>query len=439
MPAAGAEPAAGFRARALPSRVCSARTIGYALRMPAAFQHRVLDNGLTIIAETDPSAHSAACGFFVKTGARDESAEVMGVSHFLEHMMFKGTERITAEELNRAFDEIGARNNAYTSTEMTCFYAQSIPEHLGRAVELLARMMRPALRQSDFDTEKKVILEEIAMYKDNPFWVLYEAAVDRYYAPNPMSHRVLGTTETISALSRDQMRDYFERWYAPDNTVVALAGKVDFDASCAQLERECGSWRPSAVRHARRAPDPNQTRFELRDAKVTRGYLLALAPAPGAHDDRKYAAALLAQVLGMSDNSRLHWSLIETGLAEEAQAAFDPHDGTGDYYIYASGDPDRLEEIWSIIERETAGLIDSITPADLRRIRNKIATAATLGTERPGDRMQRLGRLWTSLGKAMPIEEELARIESITIDDLKATHAAFPIRPRTIATLLPAT
>src|SRR5690606_38952834 len=139
------------------------------------FQHATLPNGLTVIAEVDPEAHTAAAGFFVKTGARDEASPLMGVSHFLEHMMFKGTDQRSAEELNRQFDLIGARNNAYTTSELTCFYASVLPERLlgaGGAVDLLADMMRPALREEDFDTEKKVILEEIAMYEDNPFWVL---------------------------------------------------------------------------------------------------------------------------------------------------------------------------------------------------------------------------------------------------------------------------
>ena len=161
--------------------------------MPVTFQERVAPNGLRIIAEVDPGAHSAAAGFFVKTGARDESSDLMGVSHFLEHMMFKGTEEISADDLNRRFDEIGARNNAYTSHELTCFYAHVLPERLPEANDLLARMMRPALRQEDFDREKNVILEEIAMYKDEPYWVLFEHAMEKHYGSHALGHRVLGT------------------------------------------------------------------------------------------------------------------------------------------------------------------------------------------------------------------------------------------------------
>jgi len=405
--------------------------------MPAEFKHAVLPNGLTIIAECDPDAHTSACGFFVRTGARDERHELMGVSHFLEHMMFKGTATLTSDDINRGFDELGASNNAYTSSELTCFYAHLLPEKLSAGLSLLAQMMRPALRQSDFDTEKGVILEEIAMYKDNPFWVLFEACVEKHYAPHGLSHRVLGTTESITALQRDQMQAYFDNRYAADNTILALAGRLDFPRVVDQAAEQCGAWKPSGTDRTRRPPGPAGGPLEIRDEKVNRAYMLAMCEAPSMEDDRKYAASLLAQVLGASDNSRLHWALIETGIAEEAQAAFDPHDGVGDYFVFAGGDPQRADAIWEGVEKELAGLIDSVSEDDLVRLRNKAATAATLGGERPADRMQRLGRTWTYLGRHIPLEEELDRINRVTLKDLRATYEAFPIRPATTGRLLP--
>lgn len=406
--------------------------------MSYTFHRRVLPNGLTIIAEVSPSAHTAAAGYFVKTGARDESRDVMGVSHYLEHMMFKGTAGLSAEELNRAFDEIGARNNAFTSNEMTCFYAHALPERLPRALELLSRMMRPSLNQADFDTEKGVILEEIAMYKDNPFFVLYEASIEKHFGAHPLSHRVLGTTETIQALRSDQMRTYFESRYSADNTVLALAGRVDFDAVCDQVGSLCADWRPTRVSRDNAPPPLSGGEFTLRNDKVTRGYLLAMCPAPAVDDDRRYAAALLAQVLGAPDNSRLHWALIEPGIAEEAQASFDPHDGFGEFFVFASGEPSRLDEVWSIIGREMGGLVASLAQDDLDRLRNKLITSATVGGERPQDRMHRLGRLWTYLGRYATLEEELDRLAAVTLHDLRAVHDAFPLKPVTVGRLLPA-
>jgi predicted Zn-dependent peptidase len=407
--------------------------------MAIEFKQRTLSNGLTIIAEVDPAAVTSAAGFFVRTGARDEDGNVMGVSHFLEHMMFKGTADISAEQLNQAFDQIGAKNNAYTSHEVTCFYASTLPEHLPRAIELLARMMRPALRQSDFDTEKGVILEEIAMYKDNPFWVLYESVMEKHYATHPMGHRVLGTTDTITALTSEQMRSYFDDRYSANNTTVSLAGRVDFDRACAQIDELCRVWKPTTRSNRRSPAHHGPERLALTDAKVSRGYLLGMAPAPAVDDDRRYAASLLTQVLGMADNSRLHWALVESGIAEDAQAGFDAHDGIGDYFIFASGEPSRLEEIEAVIRREISNLAASLTQDDLDRLRNKILTGATVGGERPSDRMQRLGRLWSSLGKYSSLETELDRIAKVTLDEMRAIAAAFPLTPTTLGTLVPAT
>jgi len=405
--------------------------------MPVTFERAELPNGLTIIAETDPDAHTASCGFFVRTGARDEPAAVMGVSHFLEHMMFKGTAKRSADDVNREFDEIGASYNAFTTHEMTAFYANVLPEYLPRATDILADILRPALRIEDFTTEKGVILEEIAMYKDNPFWVLYERTMEEYYAAHPLAHRVLGTPETITALTRDQMKAYFENRYSADNTVVSLAGRVNFPKAVEQIGALCSSWRRTGATRDVTAPRVAEHEFTIHDEKVSRGYLLIVSPAPAATDDRRYAAMMLSRVLGDADNSRLHWALIETGIAEEAAAAFDPRDGCGDMYIYASGDPDRLDEIQRTIDREVDGLVASLSNDDLERLRNKLATAVTLAGERPGGRMQRLGRLWITLGRYQSLEEELDRINAVTLDDLRAVARAFPFRPRTIGKMLP--
>lgn len=405
--------------------------------MGVTFQKHVLPNGLTIVSEIDPAAHSAAAGFFVRTGARDESGELMGVSHFLEHMMFKGTHELSADEVNRRFDDLGASHNAYTSNEVTCFYAQVLPERLGEVTDLLGRMMRPALRESDFATEKGVILEEIAMYKDNPFWVLYEECVDRFYAPHPLRHRVLGTTETITDLTCGAMRGYFRDRYSADNTTVALAGRMDFARTVAQLASLCGPWeRTGAGRDAAR-PRTNRDEITLRDAKVTRAYLLGLADGPDASDDRRYAAMLASQVLGGPDNSRLHWALVETGLAEEAQASFDAHEGVGEFFVFASCDPERADEVWGVVLAECARLRDSLQASDLEKLRAKLVTAVTLRSERPMDRMQRLGRLWTLRREYIPLEEELARIERVTLDNVRGLLEDFPISPRIQGRLLP--
>ncbi len=402
------------------------------------FQRHTLDNGLTILADVDAAAQTTAAGFFVRTGARDEATPLMGVSHFLEHMMFKGTNDIDAHELNRRFDALGARSNAYTSNEMTCFYTHLLPEALPEGLDLLSRMMRPALRQADFDTEKGVILEEIAMYQDNPFWRLYEATIEKHFAAHPMGHRVLGTPDTITAMQRDAMQGYFDTRYSADNTIVALAGKLDFDRCVEDVERLCGAWQRTRAGRDSTAPAVGGGTLELRSDKVNRGYVLALMKAPAFEDDRRYAAALLAQVLGLPDNSRLHWSLVEPGIAEEAQASYDPHDGSGEFFVYASCEPSRIEEVWSIVDGQLKGLASSLTQDDIDRLLPKIVTGTTLGAERPHDRMHRLGRLYTYLHRYWSLEEELEKVSRVTLKDLRDLCEAFPMKPTTVGRMLPA-
>src|SRR5438034_757906 len=172
------------------------------------FHQHTLPNGLQLIGETSPSAKSVALGFFVRTGSRDESPEVCGVTHFLEHMVFKGTPRRSAWDVNRDFDQIGANYNAFTSEENTVFYAAVLPEYLPQALDILADILRPSLRDDDFNMEKNVIIEEIGMYEDQPMWSAYDHAKKHYFVSHPLGNSILGTAESITALSRAQMPSY---------------------------------------------------------------------------------------------------------------------------------------------------------------------------------------------------------------------------------------
>src|SRR2546421_1161732 len=200
----------------------------FSLEVPVPFHTHVLDNGLQIIGETSPSARSVALGFFVRTGSRDESREVSGVTHFLEHMVFKGTPRRTALDVNRDFDRIGAHYNAFTSEENTVFYAAILPEYLPQAVDILADILRPSLRVEDFDMEKNVIIEEIGMYEDQPMWSAYDHAKRSYFAEHNIGNSILGTADSIRALKRDQMYQYFERRYVAPNVTVVAAGNFEW-------------------------------------------------------------------------------------------------------------------------------------------------------------------------------------------------------------------
>jgi len=405
--------------------------------MTVAHRSMTLPNGLRIEAEVDPSAATASVGFFFRTGARDERPELMGVSHFLEHMMFKGSERRNAERVNRDFDAIGANHNAFTSTELTAYFAHVLPEHIDEATDILADILRPSLRPSDFDEEKGVILEEIAMYEDQPPWVLYERGMELLYGSHPLSHRVLGTRETIKALERDRMRDYFVERYSADSCTVAAAGRLDFDALVRAVRERCGGWK--ATGQARDFPTwtPIERDETVRLPTATRHYLMLAAPAPGINDPWRYRAALLADILGDGDGSRLHWALTEPGLAEEADASYDGHDGCGEFLVTAACEPKRAAEVERIVKAEIATLVESLVEDDLVRSRNKLTTAFTLSSERPHGRMLRLGMLAAYRAPYLALEEELVRMERIGLDDLRAYAERWPLRPVLTARLAP--
>jgi predicted Zn-dependent peptidase len=352
-------------------------------------------------------------------------------------MMFKGTEKRAAADVDRDFDAIGANHNAFTTSEQTAFWSHCLPEHLPTAAEILADILRPALRQEDFDDEKNVILEEIAMYRDVPFWSLYEHAMEVFYGEHPLSHRVLGTEQTVGEMTQEQMLEYFTRRYSADNTVVAMAGNVDFDRMVDQLAQHCGEWSRSDTERVHPTVPAVRDAFTLESPTVTRHYLLMLSPAPAMNDERRYAAGMLDQILGDVDGSRLYWALIETGLAEEAQAQYDGRDGTGEHLIYCSCSPENAAQVEAVALDEAGRLIDSIEEDDLERVRSKVATAATLHGELPAGRMRRLGRMWSYMGEYRSLEEELARINAVTLDELRAVHEAFPVQPTVIGRLTP--
>ena len=406
--------------------------------MAVEFHQTTLPSGLTVLAECHDDAHTAAVGFFVKTGARDETPEVMGVSHFLEHMMFKGTARRTADDVNREFDEMGASYNAYTSHEQTVYYAHILPEFLPRAVDLLGDILQPSLREDDFSMEKNVILEEIGMYEDRPEWRLQDTLLEDYFAGHTLSYRVLGTNETVSALTADQMRGYFQNRYSPDNIVVAGAGKVDFDAFVADVAKITADWKPTGVKRQYVDPQPANRQRSMTDAKLARHYVALLSPAPSAQDPRRYAAKVLADVLGDTEGSRIYWALVDPGLADDADFSFMPQDHTGAYMAFASCDPKRAEQVEAKLIETIDELTKGVSIEEVDRAKNKLATQATLQGERPAGRMRALGHQWSYLGEYLSMAEELEQLMAVTVDDIRTLMQAMPFTPRTVVRLGPA-
>jgi len=407
-------------------------------RIPMRIDHHELSNGLTIIGEYNAAAQSLAAGFFTRTGARDETPEISGVSHFLEHMMFKGSERRSAHDVNREFMELGARNNAFTSEENTVYWAQVLPEFQERLLDLLADMLRPSLRQSDFDVEKKVILEEIAMYKDRPQFEVYRIARETYYHGHPLGNSVLGSTESISALERDQMLEYFRRRYAPNNMVVVLTGKYDWDSAVAQIERLCGGWEPGDSSRSLSQPEPATVERMQADPKRDRAYLCLVAPAPSAQDDARYAAEVFAQAVGGGEGSRLHWALVHPGIADSADLSFDENDGAGAYFVFATCDPERTGEVLDLLKATLSqAQAEGLSDDEIARARRKLASALVLRAETPMGRLVPVGMDWQYRRRVDPVSDVVDRLLTVSSDDIGALLEARPFDSLAVAVLTP--
>ncbi len=402
------------------------------------FLSHVLKNGLEIVAECNGEAHSTALGFFVRTGARDETAAVAGVSHFLEHMLFKGTPSRTAEQVNREFDEMGAHYNAFTSEENTVYYAAVLPEHQDRAVALLGDLLRPSLRREDFDTEKQVILEEIRMYEDQPPFGADDKCRAAFFGDHPLGHSVLGTAASVGALSVAEMRAYFQRRYSPDNITLAAAGRIDFDGLVAAAEAACGHWQRGNDARVVEPARPQSNFLTLAKASATQQYVLQLAQGPDARAADRYAAKLLAVVLGDDSGSRLYWELVDPGLAEHCELSHHEYEGAGIFVTFMSCDPEAAAEnvraIAAVYRRAAA---EGITPAELEQARSKVRSRLVLSSERPRGRLFSVGSDWIYRREYRPVEEELDTIAALGVDDAAAVLAAYPLERNTTITVGP--
>lgn len=404
------------------------------------FHSHKLPNGLQLIGETSPSARSVAVGFFVRTGSRDETPEVSGVSHFLEHMMFKGTPRRTALDVNLDFDRIGASYNAYTSEENTVYYAAILPEYLPRAIEILADILRPSLRDDDFTTEKEVILEEIGMYEDQPGWAAGDHARKIYYGGHPLGNSVLGSKESITALSRDQMHAYFNRRYVAPNVTVSAAGNFEWERFVSLVSEACARW------EAGEAPRASRTEWGgvgglhvLTREKVQQQHVMLMAGGPPSDSRLRYAADTLALAVGDDSGSRLYWALVDPGLAESADCSYYENDGNGCVYTSFSCEPEQAEENLEVVRNVLADVQrESITEDELRLAKSKIASRVVRGSERPMGRMQAIAAAWVYTGEYRDVDTELANFDAVSLADIRTYLDRYPIDRSTVIAFGPA-
>ncbi len=404
------------------------------------FHHATLPNGLQIVAELNDQAHSIASGFFVKAGSRDETDAIAGLSHFLEHMVFKGTPNRDALAVNRDFDRVGAKHNAQTSEEDTVYHVTALPEYHPRAFDVLADILRPSLREDDFETEKKVIIEEIKMYLDNPMSVAYEAAKAAHFGSHPLGRSILGSVDSITAMTATDMRAYFEAKYSPANIVLAFAGKGDWPALVDLAAATCGGW--TGVPSTRQVLAPRGVNaFEaILRAEDQQQTILAVADGPPLESDDRYAAALLTTILGDHTGSRLYWTLIDPGYADGVEFSYQDYNGAGAFFTFLSCEPEEAQaNLQRIAEVYKSAMTSGVQPDELEQAKNKVLARTVLRSERPMGRLMSLGFHWTYRREHMTVEAELESYSKVGLGDIRRVLDRWPLAPMTVVSVGPTT
>lgn len=410
--------------------------------MDLEFRNHALSNGMDVISLRNDAAHSVSFGFFVATGSRDETDAESGLSHFLEHMMFKGTGTRSADDVNRRFDELGASSNAFTNEECTGYYASVLPENLEPTLALFAEILRPALREEDFEMEKQVILEEIHMYADSPPFGVDDQCRERFFAGHPLGQIVLGTIESIETMRVETMRDYFDRRYAPDNIVLAATGRIHSDQLVELAQRVCGDWQSSgATRELKPFSRPNLGFQTIQKPAAMQQYTLSMAPGPPAHPDkiREIVALVLANMcLGDGSGSRLFWELIDPGHVDSISISGVGYLDAGVIHSCMVCAPELTEDNLAIMSRVIQETLDAgLDEKELQVVMNRARSMIVLGMETPRGCLRPLAAEWMAHRRYTSLEDNLDIIDSVTLDLANEMLRRYPPLPALTMTVGP--
>ncbi|NLI92177.1 MAG: insulinase family protein [Peptococcaceae bacterium] len=384
------------------------------------YQKHVLSNGVRILTEEIDYVRSVAIGIWVGTGSRNETEGYEGISHFIEHMFFKGTENRTARQLAESLEAVGGQLNAFTTKEFTCYYAKILDEDINLAIDVLSDMFfNSRFDSKEIDKEKNVVIEEIKMYQDTPDELIHDLFSQYVWNDHPLGKPILGVEDTINHLNRDKIKHYLETKYTPDKVVIAVAGKINHDEIIKKLsifgdfqrqrqESETGEPRGSIIRKAV-GKDTEQM------------HLVIGVPGLGQDDEDMYALHIINNILGGGLSSRLFQEIREQrGLAYSVYSYHSTFVDTGLFAIYAGTSPGKTEEVIQCILKEM-NLVkaEGITEEELKRTKAQIKGNLYLGLESVSSRMSRLGKTELSFGRVKTAEEAVEKLEKVTLSDVK--------------------
>ena len=406
----------------------------------------VLPGGLRVVTEFLPSVRSVSLGIWVGVGSRDEDAPHAGATHYLEHLLFKGTGRRTALEISASMDAVGGEMNAFTAKEYTCYYARVLDSDLPLAVDILSDMITSSLiTPKDVDAERDVVLEEIAMNEDDPSDTAHEAFTAKLFGDTPLGRPILGTTDSINAITRDRIYEHYRARYGPEHLVVAAAGNLDHDTVVRLVTDAFGSALDRAAEPAPprlsgdHAPGRAGTGTKLISRGIEQANLVLGCEGLPRTDGRRFALGVLNAAFGGGMSSRLFQEVREKrGLAYSVYSFSAQHADSGVWAVYVGCLPSKADDVLAICAEEIAKVVDGgLTDAELARGKGQVRGSIVLSLEDPPSRMSRLGKSELVYPRLEPVEEVLAAVDAVTHDDIRAIATEILTRPKALAVVGP--
>ncbi len=382
----------------------------------------VLENGMRIVAERMSSAQSVSIGLWVNIGSRDEEAHEHGISHFLEHMFFKGTVHKTAREIAQEIDAIGGELNAFTSRENTTFYAKVLTDHLPKAVELLSdNFHHSKFDRRDIDKERQVVIEEIRMVEDDPEDLVHTLHIEDILKGNPLGRTILGTAETLATIDRKKIMGFLERTYDPKQIVIAVAGRFEFNALFPLLQKTFEKYQRNKTRLIPRVAPQIVPQFQVKKRKLEQAHICISTPGLGITHPQREALHLLNIILGGGVSSHLFQEVREErGLAYSIYSSPSFYQDGGIFTIYAGTGVKNAPKVTELIFKEIKKMKErGVTADELKKAKEHIKGSILLSTESSGSRMSRLAKDELAFGRQFKIEEVIAGINRVT---LKSVH-----------------
>ena len=398
----------------------------------------VLDNGITIVSEKIPSFRSAALGFFVETGSVNESITENGISHFIEHMSFKGTTKRTAFQVAQELDAVGGKINAYTSKENTCYYTLSLDQHLDLALDILTDIfVDPLMDPEELEKERGVILEEIKMFEDTPDELVHDIFTQTILDQHPLAKTIIGTKSSVGGITRENILEYRKRYYSPNNLIISAAGNVKHSELVKKIDAELGHLKGKSQGYPAAVPEIH-SKIRLVRKQIEQVHLCLGTKGLSQVSDDRYALLLLDNILGGTMSSRLFQEIREKrGLVYSVFSSMVPYKHLGIFYVYAAASPDNIAPIIDLTLKEFATIKKAgLTKEELERSKEYTKGTLVLGLESTSSRMNWIARSEYYLGRSQTIDEIFQAFDKVTLDDVvKIADDIFQEKYLTLAVL----